>query len=74
VQRLRQTIIAKEHALAAAASAAEDERRAAAPREAWMAAMQSALQQREAEFQGLRTSLRWEHDLSHADHLNEDNR
>jgi hypothetical protein len=60
VQRLQQAVTARDLAVAAAESAAEDERRAAALREARLAAVQAALQQREAEFQALRTSLRWQ--------------
>jgi hypothetical protein len=59
VQRLRQTVTARDLAVAAAESVAADERRAAALREARLATMQAALQQREAEFQALRASLRW---------------
>jgi hypothetical protein len=64
VQRLRQTITARDLAVIAAESAAEDQRRAAALREARLAAVQAALQQREAEFQALRASARW-HRLPH---------
>lgn len=60
MQQLRQTVTARDLALAAAESTAEDERRAAALQGVRLATTQAALQQREADFQALRTSLRWQ--------------
>ena len=75
MQRLRQTIMASDLAVAAAESAANDERRAATLREARLAATQAALQQREADFLALRTSHRWQwpyiYVISHTRHLDE---
>lgn len=63
VQRLQQAVTARDLAAAAAEGAVADERRAAALQGARLAATQAALQQREAEFQALRTSARWHRPL-----------